>query len=107
MAITFDGVTLQKPSPYAADYSPTTNETILLSGKHNIQSSTEHGYKVSFICLTTTEADITNLIAKIGTEGSLVDDNGTHTKCYITAFTSTEILPDTWQYQVSFAQKTV
>lgn len=101
MAITFDGVTLVNPSPYTSDYQPRTKETILLSGKRSVQSSTELGYHVSYSCFTLTYSNVTDLRAKIGAEASLVDDFGTR-NAYISAFSVVEDPPDIWKYTVSF-----
>ena len=106
-AVTFDSITLQKPSPYRPDYDVKATETVLLSGKRSVQSTTEVGYKISFSCQTGTYSNVTDLSAKIGLEKTLVDDFGSHTKSYISAFTVVEILPDVWEYEVSFVQQTV
>jgi hypothetical protein len=108
MAITFDGVTLVNPSPYTPDYQPQTKETILLSGKSSVQSSTELGYHVSYSCFTSTYSNVTDLRAKIGTKYSLVDDYGTR-NAYISSFNVTKINsnPDFWRYEVSFIADTI
>ena len=110
MTITFDGVTLVNPSTYTPDYQPRTKETILLSGKSSVQSSTELGYHVSYSCFTPTYSNVTDLRAKIGTKYSLVDDyNAGGINAYISAFSVTKIVstPDYWRYNVSFIADTV
>lgn len=106
-AVTFDSIVLQKPAPYTPSYDVKATETVLLSGKRSVQSTAEVGYKISFSCFTETYSNVTDLSAKIGLEKTLVDDFGSHTKCYISAFSVVEDPPGSWTYTVGFIADTV
>ena len=100
-AVTFDAVVLQKPSPYTPSYDVKATETVLLSGKRSVQSTTEVGYKITYSCFTATYSNVTDLSAKIGVKKTLVDDFGSRS-AYISAFSVVEDPPDIWTYTVSF-----
>lgn len=106
MTVTFDSVELIDPAPFEIDPQVLINDTILESGEHSIQSSTETAISVTFHCTTSNENDVTNLRAKIGTEASLVIDSDTYTKCHIASFKSSLWAPGVWTYTVSFKQDT-
>ena len=106
MAVTFDSVTLTNPEPYEFDWDVRTNETVLLSGKRKIQSTSEIGLHIGFVCHTDTLSDVTNLRAKIGTKASLVTGSDTYTNCYISLFKQTELLPGVYEYTVEFRRET-
>ena len=105
-AVTFDLITLQKPSPYTPSYDVKVTETVLLTGKRSVQSTAEVGYKITYSCFTQTYSNVTDLSAKIGLEKSLVDDFGTR-NAYISAFSVVEDPPGSWMYTVSFVADTV
>lgn len=104
--VTFDSIVLQKPSPYTPSYNVQATDTILLTGKHSVQSTTEVGYAITYNCFTATYSNVTDLSAKIGLEKALVDDFGTR-NAYISAFSVIEDPPDIWRYTVSFIGDTV
>lgn len=106
MTVTFDGVELKNPMPFTINPQVLLNDTILLSGKHSIQGSTETAITCTITGYTATESDITNLQAKIGTEGSLVVDITTYTKCSISTFSSKLWAKGEWTYTVGFRQDT-
>lgn len=106
MTVSFDSVELIRPQPYNVSYDVMANETVLLSGKRSVQSTAEYGYKVTYVCFTDASANVTNLLAKVGTEYSLVDDYGTR-NAYISAFSVVEDPPDHWTYTVSFIGDTI
>jgi hypothetical protein len=107
MAVSFDSVTLTNPEPYTFDFQVQTADTILLSGKHSIQTTSEVGFSVTFVCHTLTYADVTNLRAKIGSSGTLVTDDGTYTNCYISSFTQKQDPAGLYEYTVGFRRHTV
>ncbi|MBC2746258.1 MAG: hypothetical protein HF975_04480 [ANME-2 cluster archaeon] len=104
--ITFDGVELKHPEPFEIDPQVIVNETVLLSGKRSLQSSSETAVSVTIKCHTDTISDVTNLRAKIGTEGSLVVDSTTYTKCHISAWSEVLWSKGKWEYTVGFKQDT-
>ena len=70
-SVTFDSVNLVRPSFPEIERSPITKETILVSGKRSVQSSTELGFAAAFVCVTDTYANITSLRGKIGSAKTL------------------------------------
>ena len=106
MTVTFDGVELKNPEPFDMGRQVIINDTVLLSGKHSIQDTTETAIEVTIKCHSDTIGDVTNLRAKIGTEGSLVVDGTTYTKCHISSWSDIEWAKDKWEYSASFKQDT-
>jgi bifunctional N-acetylglucosamine-1-phosphate-uridyltransferase/glucosamine-1-phosphate-acetyltransferase GlmU-like protein len=106
MSVTFDSVELKNPEPIDIDHQVSINDTVLLSGKHSIQGSSETSISATFKCHTETYLYVTNLRAKIGTEASLVIDSTTYTKCHISAWSEKEWAKDKWEYTVGFKQDT-
>lgn len=106
MTITFDSVTLQNPEPFDIDRQVIVNDTVLLSGKHSLQASSETAILCKIKCHTETASHVSDLRAKIGTEGSLVVDSDTYTKCRITSWSETEWAKDKYEYAVGFSQDT-
>ena len=106
MTITFDGVELKNPEPFDIDRQVLINDTILLSGKHSIQGSSETAIETKIKCHTASISDVTNLRAKIGTEGSLVVDGTTYTKCHISSWGEMEWGNDQWEYTIGIKQDT-
>jgi hypothetical protein len=102
MTITFDSVELIDPEPFEQSQNISISETILLSGKRSIQSSTEKALDVKFSCITETYTDISNLKAKIGLKKTLDIDGTTYT-CYISSFSEREGL-GYWEYEVGFKE---
>ena len=106
MTVTFDSITLQNPEPFEIDRQVLINDTVLLSGKHSIQDSTETAISCTIRCSTETASHVSDMRAKIGTEGSLVVDGTTYTKCHISSFSSSEWAKDKYEYTVGFKQDT-
>jgi hypothetical protein len=106
MTITFDSIELKNPEPFDIDRQVIIADTVLLSGKHSIQATTETAILCTITGYTDTESNITNLRAKIGLEKSLVVDSDTYTKCYISSFTSKLWAKGEWIYTVGFKQDT-
>jgi len=105
-SVTFDGVDLIRPSFPEIDRSPITNETILVSGKRSVQSTSELGFKVTFRCWTTDPSDISNLRSKIGSSHTLVIDGTSYTNCYINRWVETKVDDLNWAYSVGFVRET-
>lgn len=80
--------------------------TRLLSGKTKIQASTATDKKFSFICHTDDQADIDNIISKIGTAGTLEIDETQYTNCYIDSFKKTWEGNGNYTYEISFVRDT-
>ena len=106
MTITFDGITLQNPEPFEIDRQPILNDTVLLSGKHSIQGSSETAISCTIRCSTETASHVSDLRAKIGTEGSLVVDGTTYTKCHISSWSESEWAKSKYEYVAGFKQDT-
>jgi len=105
-SITFDGVVLVRPSRPDIDWSPITNVVVLISGKRSVQSSSELGFSVGFICVTETYSNISDLRAKIGSPYTLVIDGVNYTNCYISSFKERKIDDIHWEYSVGFVRQT-
>lgn len=106
MTVTFDSVELKNPEPFDIDRQVLISDTVLLSGKHSIQSTTETAIEATIKCHSDTIGDVTSLRAKIGTEGSLVVDGTTYTKCHISSWSNIEWASNQWEYSVGFKQDT-
>ena len=106
MSVTFDSVALANPSESNVDIIVKTNEITLISGKNSVQTTDETYIKATFKCVTQNYTDVTSLIAKIGSKASLAIGSITYTDCAITAFKVFEVIPNTWEYEVSFTQDT-
>jgi hypothetical protein len=106
-SITFDGVPLVRPSFPSFDRSPITDVKVLISGKRSVQTSSELGFAVSFVCVTDTLTDISDLRAKIGAPYTLVIDGVNYTNCYIQSpWKEEKIDNNNWKYTVSFVRDT-
>lgn len=106
MTITFDSIVLRNPEPFKIDRQPIVNDAVLLSGKHSLQSTSETAISCTISCHTETASHVSDLRAKIGTEGSLVIDGTTYTKCRISSWSESEWAKDKYEYSVGFKQDT-
>ena len=106
MTVTFDSVELKSPEPFEVDRQVLIGDTVLLSGKHSVQGTTETAISCTIKCHTETASDVSTLRAKIGTEGSLVVDVTTYTKCHISSWSETEWAKDKFEYTIGFKQDT-
>jgi hypothetical protein len=106
MSVTFDSVALRNPEPFDIDRQVNISDTVLLSGKHSIQGSSETAVSLTIKCHTDTYSDVTSLRAKIGTKASLVIDSTTYTQCYISSWSEREWSKDKWEYTAGFKQDT-
>lgn len=104
--VTFDGIELKNPEPFDIDPQVLIKDTVLLSGKHSIQSASETAIACVIKCHTDSISDVANLRAKIGTEGSLIDGSDTYTKCHISSWKEVLWTKGKWEYTVGFKQDT-
>lgn len=106
MTITFDGVELKNVQEF--DRAPEVRSTVttLASGAKSIQSSSTTGFRREYHCTTTSRSDVTALLAKIGTTGTLVEDGTSYTNCQITAWLKDRTYGDTYEYAVRIERDT-
>lgn len=105
--ITFDGVELKNVAPFDLAPKINTTDTLLASGKHSVQTSTETGFAPSFDCVTQDYADITAILGKIGVIGPLVIDGVEHPKCAIRdGMSIKQVASNVWKYTVPFVEDT-
>lgn len=107
MSVTFDGVELLHASKLVNTIPVLANETILLSGKRSIQSNANYGFAANYTFLGTF-AQVTALLAKVGSPYTLIDNQETHTTCYIYGdirITETDS-PDYFLCEMGFRQHT-
>ena len=107
MAVTFDAIELKNPSPFNKQPAIQLKNTVLLSGKHSLQSSTETALSVSFDCFTDTYSDVSNIFAKVGLVKSLVIGSEAARNCSISSWSEIEDPPGWWRYVVNFKEQTV
>lgn len=107
MTVTFGSIELKNPSPFNKTPAIQLKDTVLLSGKHSIQSTVETALSVSFSCFTDTYSDISNLWAKVGAVFSLVIGSEVARNCYISSWSEVEEPPGWWRYVVGFKEETV
>ena len=106
MTITFDSVELVNPEPFEINQQVLTGDTVLLSGKHSLQGTTETAISCTIKCHSETKSDMTNLRAKIGVEGSLIIGSDTYTKCRIVSWSESEWAKGKYEFTASFKQDT-
>lgn len=104
--VSFDGIELKNPEPFAKPKRPLINSVILESGKQSVQASTETAFAGTFKCHTTNHVNVTDLYTKIGIKAHLVVDEFTYANCYISSFSELQWFPGEWNYEVSFIQET-
>jgi len=107
MTVTFDSVELKIPSPFNKQPAIQLKDTVLLSGKHSLQSSTETALSVSFDCFTDTYSDVSNIFAKVGLIKSLVIGSEAARNCSISSWSEIEDPPGWWRYVIGFKEETV
>ncbi len=107
MTTTFATVTLPNASKIGGGFQTLTGETVLLSGKRAVQSSTEYGRAHTFTCYGTW-AQFEALLAKVGTKGDLVTEADTFSNCYISGelALSESNNPGSYYWKISFVQDT-
>lgn len=75
MAITFDGVTLDKPRIQREGCMISASEGVLIGGKRDQDSESNYGTEYNFRCVSSTRTNYDLLKAKIGTAGTLLFDS--------------------------------
>lgn len=107
MTVSFGGVVLVEASKTKTEYTVQSKDTVLLSGKHSIQSNANAGKGWTYECLGT-DGDVLSLIGMIGAPHTLTIGTTSHTKCYISGNVSVQESdnPNYVTYTVSFVQET-
>jgi hypothetical protein len=83
MTVTFDGSTVSVIRDTEISVDAPFKETTLLSGKVYIQASSEQRFARTFECYTEYFSEISALLGKLGSPGTLVIDSDSYTSCYI------------------------
>jgi hypothetical protein len=106
MTVIFDGVTLRNVQEF--DRSPEIQSTvvILASGQKAIQSISQTGFVREYSCVTTDFTDVTNLLAKIGSSGTLVEDGVSYTNCTLTRWIKLVSFGINYEYTVRIERDT-
>ncbi|TGC08132.1 hypothetical protein [Methanolobus halotolerans] len=79
----FDGSTVSVIRETEISVDVPFKETTLLSGKVHIQASAEQRFSRTFECYTEDFSEISTLLEKLGSSGTLVIDSDSYTSCYI------------------------
>ena len=108
MTVTFGGVTLVDASKTKTGYQVQTKDTVLLSGRHSVQSSPQVGRTWSYSAFGT-EGDVASLMGMVGYPHTLVINGTPYTKCYISGEVSVDESDNPlWvHYTVTFVQETL
>lgn len=106
MTISFAGVTLKNVQEF--DKSPEVRATVttLASGAKSIQSTATTGFSREYHCTTQDYADVSALLAKVGTAGTLIEDGTSYTNCRITAWLRLSAFGDNYEYAVRIERDT-
>lgn len=83
MTVTFGGSTVSVIRDTEISVDAPFKETTLLSGKIYIQASSEQRFARTFECYTEDFSEISALLGKLGSPGTLVIDSDSYTSCYI------------------------
>jgi hypothetical protein len=107
MSVSFGGATVPRCQQETHGFDIKTNDTLLLSGKHDIQSSTEYGYNPSFQCIGYS-SEIDSLIALIGTVGTLVINGSSYSNMYIKTLGSLSKVSHSsyFKFEIAFVRHT-
>ncbi len=103
--VTFDGLTLNEPKVDRQPV-PLISADRLVSGKTKVTTSTEISYTYTVTCLAYSSSELSTIIAKFGTKGSLVIDGATVSNCAIKSYSEIELNPNTWQVKLGFVVET-
>jgi len=104
--VTFDGEVIHDPVVSNIEYPASFSETALESGGFALQGGTTYGFRLTIRGHTTSHADVTGILAKVGIVGDLVINSTTYSNVMIAKVTEQILLPGygRWFYYVSFAQ---
>lgn len=83
--VNFGGTELPNASKHKGTIQVLTNDTILIDGKHSIQSSTEVGTAATYTCLGTW-AQYEAVLACIGSSATLDTQDESYTNMYISSW---------------------
>ena len=81
-SITYAGVNLTKPRVMGENYPIAASEVVLIDGKRYQDSEGNYGTEFTIRGYTAARSDITSLLAKIGSAGSLVETRGATVTTY-------------------------
>lgn len=82
MSVTFGGVTVPICQDESLGYDLVVTESVLMSGKMNVQASTYYHFTPSFQCMGVA-TQMTDLLAKIGTASTFVMNGTSYQNYYI------------------------
>jgi hypothetical protein len=103
---TFDGTPFSPIKVHENEVEFEINETTLLSGKNSIQVNSEQKFARTYECFTEDYSEISNLLAKIGTAGTLAVDSNSYDNCYIsTPFSYKEVIMGSGKYTYTITFK--
>lgn len=106
MIVTFDSLPVSVIQEEEISTTWSLNETTLLSGKTYIQANSETKFGRSFQCYTESYSEISSLLGKIGSAGTLIIDGTSYTNCYISPpFGYKEVIQGSGKYTYSIAFK--
>lgn len=83
MTVTFDGSKVSVIRDTEISVDAPFKETTLMSGKIYIQASSEQRFSRTLECYTEDFSEISTLLGKMGSSGTLVIDSDSYTSCYI------------------------
>lgn len=108
MTVTIGGVVLPIPQMESVEYPVLINEARLYpSGKISIQASTEYGKGYQFQCVGTS-TQITDLLGKVGTAGTLVINGSSYSNFFIKSFgpVTKNTMTNYYSFHISLVQDT-
>jgi hypothetical protein len=105
--VTFGGVALANPAPFNEAPGVISNETLLLSGDVDVQTSPKTKFRRQFQCYTQDYSDISALVALVGQKATLIIDGISYTNCSIHTFDKIQqVAPGVWTYDLTFTRST-
>lgn len=102
--ITFDGVELKNVAVFTTAPEIHSTVTLLASGSKHIQSQTSTGFSRTYYCTTDDYSDISDLLAKVGVSGDLVEDGTTYHYCRIVKWLTLAEIGDEYEYALRIEQ---
>ena len=106
-SVVYGGVTLTAPSPIAPGYDIRANTKVLLTGKQKVFATAYYGTTYRFVCFPSSYAQISALLAMIGTGTTLtVNGDSLSGDWYIRYLKPQEVTPNQWQYEIELVNST-
>jgi hypothetical protein len=107
MTTTFGGVSLPAASKISESPQVALTDTLLLSGKHSIQTNPNMGFGAAYRCFGTW-AQYQAILGLVGQSGTLVTEQTSYTLCYIASIKTLESdNPGYFYFDVEFKRETV